>query len=378
MSPSLPNQPSLDHLRYQARDLQRDFEAGKEEALRRVREGLGSPCAKPGERLKLAQAQCVIAREHGFPSWPKLRDAVLARGRDGGEEEDPLHVRYASYLLLGAADMGMLEFVLCRRDGQLVVEAWGESHPLAEFVRCCASDSFWTERQPVPADAVWERLLVMAELVSPTTREGVIRFGIHARYPYTEWIISVSRLAPDRLRFELELDRVDTVPPSPKTGERQTPGDRMAARVREAVPGPLSPEAEAALRDVSARYDAATFHRGAIREVAALLPAATANLDAIVCCAQLVGMFGYHTGALVDIARIASGCPSPHPEFVQLAELAVRRLWGTLEMVRLARELAGTQGEEDIARIRQEIAGIDATADFPNLEAAWDQREDAR
>ena len=69
MSDSLPPRPSLDHLKHQARDLQRSHAEGEAEAVERVQELL------PGYegRLVLAKAQTVIAREYGFESWGKLR-----------------------------------------------------------------------------------------------------------------------------------------------------------------------------------------------------------------------------------------------------------------------------------------------------------------
>ncbi|HVY70186.1 MAG TPA: hypothetical protein VHH73_09680, partial [Verrucomicrobiae bacterium] len=72
---SLPSSPSLDHLKYQAKDLLASFHAGNPEALARVREfhpkhaGQGQPPPK----FALGDAQWVIAREYGFESWPKLK-----------------------------------------------------------------------------------------------------------------------------------------------------------------------------------------------------------------------------------------------------------------------------------------------------------------
>jgi len=369
MSSSLPNHPSLDHLRHQARDLQRAYKEGEPAARDRVRAGLGASDGA-GSELKLSQAQCIIAREHGFPSWRKLRKGIL--DQDVPEQEDPLHVRYASCLLLAAADLGMLEFELHRRGDELLVEAHSDAEPLAVVIQAGGHDDglLKTEWTGVLADQVWERLLVMAELTEPEATTGKIGLSLHLRYPHTEWNIAVSRLAPDRLGFELELDHIDTVPPSPKTGERQTPGQRMAAKIREKAAAPLSPAAESALQKVTACYDAATFHRGAIREIADFVLAGTANLEAIVGCAQLAGTFGYHTQALIDIARIASECDHGCPDFMRLAELAVRRLSGTLNTVRLAREASDAQSDAERVPIRREIADLESTAEYATLEEA--------
>jgi hypothetical protein len=65
---SLPPAPSLEQLRKQAKDLLRAVRAGDPDALARV----AASGPRPGEPLRLSGAQLVVAREHGFPSWPRL------------------------------------------------------------------------------------------------------------------------------------------------------------------------------------------------------------------------------------------------------------------------------------------------------------------
>jgi len=73
---SLPANPSLDHLRGQARALQRAVRAGDRTAAGRV--GRGHPEGVPVElsTFPLSAAQLVIAREYGFPSWPRLKASI--------------------------------------------------------------------------------------------------------------------------------------------------------------------------------------------------------------------------------------------------------------------------------------------------------------
>jgi hypothetical protein len=71
---ALPGRPDLDQLRRQARELLRAAAANGEEALRRIR--------AVSEKQTLSAAQLAVAREHGFPSWPKLRAEVLRRQAD--------------------------------------------------------------------------------------------------------------------------------------------------------------------------------------------------------------------------------------------------------------------------------------------------------
>ena len=82
---ALPGRPDLDQLRRQARELLRAAVANDEEALRRIR--------AVSEKQTLSAAQLAIAREHGFPSWPKLRAEVLRRqgatGPDAGSVAVP-------------------------------------------------------------------------------------------------------------------------------------------------------------------------------------------------------------------------------------------------------------------------------------------------
>lgn len=79
MTASLPAAPSLEQLRKQAKDLLRDHRAGDPTAAARV----AAHHPRPEGPLKLAGAQLVVAREHGFPSWLRLRayvERVAAHG----------------------------------------------------------------------------------------------------------------------------------------------------------------------------------------------------------------------------------------------------------------------------------------------------------
>ncbi|MEV6156649.1 ankyrin repeat domain-containing protein [Nonomuraea sp. NPDC052129] len=66
----LPDNPSLERLRKQAKTLLQYVKAGVPEALGLVAEFH----PRPPEALKLADAQLVTARMYGFASWPKLKE----------------------------------------------------------------------------------------------------------------------------------------------------------------------------------------------------------------------------------------------------------------------------------------------------------------
>jgi hypothetical protein len=77
----LPPNPNLEHLKYQAKDLLKDHAGRDPRAAQRLREFhprfTGSPDAEIfAAPLKLSDAQLAIARESGFPSWPKLKRRV--------------------------------------------------------------------------------------------------------------------------------------------------------------------------------------------------------------------------------------------------------------------------------------------------------------
>lgn len=84
MTKELPAQPSLEQLKKQAKDLLRDHQANDPEALARFREHLPELQDQPesatrSAKLRLHDAQSVIAREYGFDSWARLKAEVEKR-----------------------------------------------------------------------------------------------------------------------------------------------------------------------------------------------------------------------------------------------------------------------------------------------------------
>jgi ankyrin repeat protein len=76
MSPSLPEHPDLRQLRRQAKELRDSARADDPAALGRIAQSVAPHRAVA---ITLATAQLTIAREHGFPSWPRLKAAVDAQ-----------------------------------------------------------------------------------------------------------------------------------------------------------------------------------------------------------------------------------------------------------------------------------------------------------
>jgi ankyrin repeat protein len=85
MSDLLPDRPDLGQLRRRAKELRDAARRGDADALERF--DRHHPPAPPGA-VSLAAAQLVIARELGFPSWPRLKAAIdsgAASGRAADE-----------------------------------------------------------------------------------------------------------------------------------------------------------------------------------------------------------------------------------------------------------------------------------------------------
>ena len=75
---TLPARPSLDHLKNEAKALQKAFEQQDAIAVQRIRDTIGHK-----KTLKLTDAQRAVAREYGFPTWALLRAHVHASHGEG-------------------------------------------------------------------------------------------------------------------------------------------------------------------------------------------------------------------------------------------------------------------------------------------------------
>ena len=80
-SSSLPARPNLEQLRKQAKDLLKAYRAGDPTALQRFRESLSRLAGSSDDQLadmslSLRDAQRVVAAEHGFDSWTRLKDHI--------------------------------------------------------------------------------------------------------------------------------------------------------------------------------------------------------------------------------------------------------------------------------------------------------------
>jgi ankyrin repeat protein len=91
MSLSLPPRPNLDQLRKQAKDLLTAWRSGDAGALALLHEhhpGFSQAGAPPVDRLRLSDAQWVLARQYGFPSWSRLKEEVELANLDFQQRAD--------------------------------------------------------------------------------------------------------------------------------------------------------------------------------------------------------------------------------------------------------------------------------------------------
>jgi hypothetical protein len=90
-TPRLPARPSLEQLSKQAKELLRKYRTGERAALDRFRAAAPRPAdSAPSHEANLADAQFVIAREHGFESWVKLKHHIEAIRPSGIEQYERL------------------------------------------------------------------------------------------------------------------------------------------------------------------------------------------------------------------------------------------------------------------------------------------------
>jgi ankyrin repeat protein len=186
MSASLPERPDLEQLRRQAKQLRDAARSGDVAALQRL--ARHRPSASQ-HAVGLAVAQLVIARELGYPSWPKLKIAIdvdaarraivdefVAASVDGRVRQASgifgTHPDIASRSLLAASVLGdaekVREFVTGGRSAAVTVDDERGWPPLLY-----ACYSRWHQIEPHRAAGLAEvvRILLGAG-ASPRTNDG--------------------------------------------------------------------------------------------------------------------------------------------------------------------------------------------------------------
>lgn len=102
----LPSRPDLDQLKKQARELLDAARQGDVQALQRFGEHHPRFADMQNRDVRLADAQLVLARQYGQPSWRQLKDEVELRRLDAQQRVDRF-VRAATHEASGNADSGI-------------------------------------------------------------------------------------------------------------------------------------------------------------------------------------------------------------------------------------------------------------------------------
>lgn len=138
----LSARPSLEQYRKQAKELVKSFDSAAPEALRRVRHNHREP------QFALADAQFVIAREHGFESWPKFAKHVQALA----QKSSPVSRFELAADAVVAGDIATLEKLL--REHPELVRARSTRKHRATLLHYAAANGVEDYRQKAPENAV--------------------------------------------------------------------------------------------------------------------------------------------------------------------------------------------------------------------------------
>jgi ankyrin repeat protein len=231
----LPARPSLEQLRKQAKNLLRDYRAGDAVALERVHAAiprLGDAAAA----LALADAQFVLAREHGFQNWAalaqhverinpsttgmphrppirpiELRPSQLITLPDGGSA--PADIVWSMYLAAHAGDLGHVKALVAKHPG-LVRHEYNYTPPVhfavreghAALVRFLLDHGASTSYQSY---AFGDSLLTIAEDREHSDVAGVLRERLSRRFALTDGLTMILEAARqgDLARVEQEIVR---------------------------------------------------------------------------------------------------------------------------------------------------------------------------
>lgn len=198
-SKSLPDRPSLESLRKQAKKLAREIAAGDAVAIERARVHL------PGIEPPLTQrnAQLVIAREYGFPGWPDLT-AEVSRRLGKGLEPAVAQARR----VIHDNDVEHLKRLLAEYPGLLSWRADDEEGSLLAIATNSYGDSFDSLSEQHFTRATCAELLIDAgAVVTPSVCESLLK----SRARGLLQMFQGKGLLPRTLKFFAALGDIDAV-----------------------------------------------------------------------------------------------------------------------------------------------------------------------
>lgn len=117
-------------------------------------------------------------------------------------EDDPLHVWFATAMLITAMDRAISEFELERTGSGLVVRLPdGTSAGLGSFV--AGMDSSENEKEAAPVELVWNRIRQMAGMQGEDAMAGNIRLCDRRQPQHENVSIDVRQEEPGRFAFKI-------------------------------------------------------------------------------------------------------------------------------------------------------------------------------
>ena len=196
---SLPDRPSLESLRKQAKKLARDVSAGDAAAIARVRVHL------PNADVPLTQrnAQLVIAREYGYAGWQDLTAEVIKRLGKGLE-----WAAVQAERIIHDNDVERLQQLLAEHPALLTWPGKANGGGLMAIATGAFGDAFDPNRERTFTRRACAELLIDAgAIVAPPVFDGIIQ----SRARGLLQLFHEKGLLPRTLRFLVALGDIDAV-----------------------------------------------------------------------------------------------------------------------------------------------------------------------
>ena len=144
----LPARPSLEQYKKQAKDFVKFGKSGDAEIVQRVKKYHPRPGQVLDAKFALADAQLVIAREHGFESWPKFAKHIEALAR----ENSPVSQFELAADAVVTGDAAALESLL--RENPKLIRARSTRVHRAALLHYVGANGVENYRQKSPKNAV--------------------------------------------------------------------------------------------------------------------------------------------------------------------------------------------------------------------------------
>lgn len=124
-----------------------------------------------------------------------------------------------------------------------------------------------------------------------------------------------------------------------------------------------------AIKEITALSNSSNMNSGGIKSILEIAKKDTTNFESYIHLAKLAGEFGYHTGALVEIAGYVYQAKVESDYFKQLGDLAVMKRGGTPSVVLLAWQTSEITSKKN-ARIEKGIQKLRQSAEYKTIDEA--------